>query len=388
MVDNTNIKKQLLHLTGLRGIAAYSVFFAHAYNSYSPSLIPGFHIEHLAYFGITLFFVLSGFVITYNYSDYFNFMPYRKALYKFFIARFARLYPLYFLILLPNIHFLIGKGVVLPFLSLTQAWTNKYSISFPPAWSISAECFFYLIFALGITTLNKVVNLKQTIITTALLLLGSYTYLYIFFHHQNDLLSYANEHLTAVTGTNMWDWLQYYSPYSQFCSFIMGSMAAKIYAASSHIVISDREKIYGARLIYTSAIVIIGLFLLSSFDLISLNFYKFLAHQFLYAPFIAILLFACSRYTNALSVLLGSAPMVLAGEISYSVYLLQWQVFGIFYTSTFGEGKVTLQLLYSFIYITMLAFGSFYLIEIPARRFIRKCAFVQFRRTNNEERFA
>jgi hypothetical protein len=53
--------KQLPALTGLRGLAAYSVLIGHALNfaDVSPPALTA-----LAYFGMSLFFVLSGFVIT------------------------------------------------------------------------------------------------------------------------------------------------------------------------------------------------------------------------------------------------------------------------------------------------------------------------------------
>lgn len=61
-------------LTGLRAIAAYSVLIAHAINSafiYGGVLHFNLFASRLAYFGMSLFFVLSGFVIHYNYAESF-----------------------------------------------------------------------------------------------------------------------------------------------------------------------------------------------------------------------------------------------------------------------------------------------------------------------------
>src|SRR5579862_9913377 len=94
--------KQLNPLTGLRGVAAYSVLFAHAINSsftYDLSLVAPF-TGRLAYFGMSLFFVLSGFVIHYNYAKLIQSDGYIFGGYKFFTARIARLYPLYALVLI------------------------------------------------------------------------------------------------------------------------------------------------------------------------------------------------------------------------------------------------------------------------------------------------
>ena len=60
--------KQLNPLTGLRGIAAYSVLVAHSIsNAFVYNGINLFQpfASRLVFFGISLFFVLSGFLITY-----------------------------------------------------------------------------------------------------------------------------------------------------------------------------------------------------------------------------------------------------------------------------------------------------------------------------------
>ena len=51
-----------------------------------------------------LFFVLSGFVIHYNYAQPVHAQPLRGT-YNFFVARFARLYPMYFVVLFADLFF-------------------------------------------------------------------------------------------------------------------------------------------------------------------------------------------------------------------------------------------------------------------------------------------
>jgi peptidoglycan/LPS O-acetylase OafA/YrhL len=79
-------------LTGLRGIAAYSVLIAHAMDSaFSLGEAPIFSNfgTFLAWFGMTLFFVLSGFVIHYNHADSFAREGLAAATWRFFVARFS-----------------------------------------------------------------------------------------------------------------------------------------------------------------------------------------------------------------------------------------------------------------------------------------------------------
>src|ERR1051325_5080228 len=141
---------RLAPLTGLRGIAAYSVLVAHAVDiSYIYGGTSVFHdfASRLAYFGMSTFFVLSGFVIQYNYSGAFA-QDGLAATYRFFAARFARLYPLYLvsiIIFVPHIpipNFSGNIGTYAAYLTLTQSWFNWQMATFPPDWSISTEGFF------------------------------------------------------------------------------------------------------------------------------------------------------------------------------------------------------------------------------------------------------
>jgi peptidoglycan/LPS O-acetylase OafA/YrhL len=99
------------------------------------------------YYGVTLFFVLSGFLITYKYFDKLQFS--RRWLRNYFINRFARIYPVYFLIL--TVVVLIRKDT--DFLFLLQNYTLVNNL--PPfihfsgyaigqSWSLTVEECFYL----------------------------------------------------------------------------------------------------------------------------------------------------------------------------------------------------------------------------------------------------
>src|SRR5271156_476612 len=86
-------------LTGLRFVAALCVVLAHgaAFMTNIPAGDPlwRIYLMSLASIGMTLFFVLSGFVIHYNYCE--QIIKFRgRGIANFFVARVARLYPLYF----------------------------------------------------------------------------------------------------------------------------------------------------------------------------------------------------------------------------------------------------------------------------------------------------
>jgi peptidoglycan/LPS O-acetylase OafA/YrhL len=175
--SSTKPGPELPVLTGLRFLAAFSVLIAHGLahtlrinEGMGASLI--YWTSQFAGFGMTLFFVLSGFVIHYNY----NALVTKGGIYGcgfFMWARFARLYPLFFFILLidvilgkPFTSFLAGDTTsfedvlrALPyFLLLLQSWfyvpIGNNSIIYSAGtnvsltWSISTEWFFYLTYPL------------------------------------------------------------------------------------------------------------------------------------------------------------------------------------------------------------------------------------------------
>jgi peptidoglycan/LPS O-acetylase OafA/YrhL len=135
-------------LTGLRWFAAFGVFLFHVCEFYP---LPG--VRDTALFGntgVTFFFVLSGFVLTWSFSP-------RDTASRFYWRRFARIWPaLAASTALAVPVFYAGRGVALDrteqwgivaSLVLVQAWIPAVLFSGnPAAWSLSDEGFFYMIF--------------------------------------------------------------------------------------------------------------------------------------------------------------------------------------------------------------------------------------------------
>lgn len=148
-------------LTGIRGIAAWLVVLYHIRLSLT-ALLPGEVIAVLAkgYLAVDLFFMLSGFVIWYNYADRLH-AGGGADVRLFLWRRFARVWPLHAVIFAAFVAFvglLLATGRAAPgyplaelplHLLLVQNWGLTEALSWNhPAWSISTEFAAYLLFPL------------------------------------------------------------------------------------------------------------------------------------------------------------------------------------------------------------------------------------------------
>lgn len=166
-------------LDGVRTIAAFLVFVSHIdYLKYLFGIENNYHVPQVFYLGrtaVTMFFVLSGFLITYRLlaeKQKFTSINLRN----FYIRRALRIWPLYYLVLglgflvFPNLEFL-----EIPFLSdYTFTFLNKklflfllfcpqlVLVLFPPIpfleplWSIGVEELFYVFWPLIVKFKNKI----------------------------------------------------------------------------------------------------------------------------------------------------------------------------------------------------------------------------------------
>ena len=140
-------------LTGLRCFAAINIVFFH----FSDPQWFGFlaPVVNAGYVSLSYFILLSGFVLAYNYSGRARAGELDNV--RFWKARFTRLYPVYLLSLLmswrmvaseyrSHTHGMFWAGMVLTPL-LLQGWIPAIATFLnTPAWTMSAEAFYYMIF--------------------------------------------------------------------------------------------------------------------------------------------------------------------------------------------------------------------------------------------------
>lgn len=139
-------------LTGLRWYAAFFVFGYHML-VFAPLPGPITSFLHQGFFGVTFFFVLSGFVLTWSASD-------RVSQSTFYWRRFARVWPASFVALVFAIPVFysfnpdpadtwvkpVSVGILALSVVLLQGWSLNPTILFsgnPAAWTLTCEAFFY-----------------------------------------------------------------------------------------------------------------------------------------------------------------------------------------------------------------------------------------------------
>jgi peptidoglycan/LPS O-acetylase OafA/YrhL len=140
-------------LTGLRCFAAINIVLFH----FSDPKWFGFlaPVVNAGFISVSYFILLSGFVLAYNYQERArNGELDRK---RFWEARFTRIYPIYFLSLLLSLNLLSGEyhahtkamfwtGVALTPLLLQGFVPAVATFLNTPAWTMSAEAAYYVIF--------------------------------------------------------------------------------------------------------------------------------------------------------------------------------------------------------------------------------------------------
>lgn len=151
-------------LTVLRGVLAWWVVCYHFRESIA-ALVPPWvlHVMANGDLAVDAFFVLSGFVLYINHAGKVSASP-RGGAAAFYVARFARVYPLHLFMLLC----FIPVALAIRFLSSARDLGERYDLGYfamslvlvqnwgftsqlgwnAPAWSISTEAFAYLLFPL------------------------------------------------------------------------------------------------------------------------------------------------------------------------------------------------------------------------------------------------
>src|SRR3984893_2066934 len=256
-------------LHGLRFLAAFCILFSHACGwlaNFKDTRTVFNYGEFFTVYGMPLFFVLSGFVIHYNYNRLFSTMRTSWAVFEFLGARFARIYPLFIVFFLVGLavdgvllwyyeHQLNLFLVMVHYLTLTQSWVyiglfgDRLLLDGPfgLSWSLSTEFFFYvtyIVLVLYIARMRSIAGLLVTAGAMSVLIVTAFAYAA---GHHNAINAFAEENMNQIDRGehSVYRWFFYYSPYVRVFEFILGCLTAQIYTVLAARPVSPREQRWG-----------------------------------------------------------------------------------------------------------------------------------------------
>ncbi len=386
-------------LTGLRFVAAATVAYAHF--AEGSGFAPFGLRSPISVIGMPLFFTLSGFIVHYVYAGSFA-QSWRAAVPAFAFARFSRLYPLFFAILL---FYLLGKlgrmfyahpGIGLSFASLTGTWWywvadgealagQRYHIS----WSISTEMFFYLVYALILYRVVALASARRCAVLLVLLCVLTYAAFYGVFATQGSWLAFVLARHPEFISTDVdmnnsfYRWLVYLSPYFHLPEFIAGCLTCQIYLLvrrSGAPIRAGIVEILGwigvAWLVAAFALLVVRW----DFDLGGqfLAFVVFLHMNYLMAPGCCLLILALALGGSSIARALGHRVPTYLGEISYSIYL--GHPFAFTFLFVIGLGAAVYEMTIGLVLVAVWASLLYFSIERPGKAWLRAAFNAAYRR--------
>jgi peptidoglycan/LPS O-acetylase OafA/YrhL len=310
--------KQIGALTSLRGIAALIVVVHHfAYYTLPQTgkfLSSYSHFFKNGYLCVDFFFILSGFIMAYVYTNDFYGQVNKSDYWKYLRARFARIYPLHLFTLLV----LVGLELI-KMITLGNAFTDKFNLtalaanvfllqafdlSCPPlfwcgtywnepAWSISVEFVIYTLFPFILYFILRL-NPRGDLIFYVCTLLALFL-----------LIKFTRGNLDSIIGL----------PSIARCSLesVLGIITYKVYQRSN----------YQSRVIPTIITAISMIWILGIMHSWTDNYRGI--HDWSILPACSLLILAVSNQSHRASAkILNSKILIYLGTISYSIYMVHW----------------------------------------------------------------
>lgn len=310
--DNMDIKP----LTAFRFFAAFYVFLRHCISTSGThgGLAGWFNDVFIAggYSGVTFFYILSGFILTYKYNERMA-NPERKVVAEYFVSRVARIYPVHiltFIACVPLFIWLPGAKLspvsVFLNITLTQAfsrwlWGDFNSIS----WSLSAEMFFYLLLP-GI--LWSAARMKAGFSSQASwrrFIIGA-----TFAFWAGAVAAY----MVFIPGLSEKNYYIYIFPPARLLEFVLGVFLGLIFITIDTKKMRTGAAAFTAIEAFSIIILMAGLTARPHVD-------TSLQSALFFVPFYGLLIYAFAFQRGALSGLLSGRVMQYLGNISFSFYM-------------------------------------------------------------------
>jgi peptidoglycan/LPS O-acetylase OafA/YrhL len=344
-------------LTGMRFFAALVVVLIHVGGQFASArwLLTA---DNFGYIGVSFFFLLSGFVLTWSCA--------RQPTRRFWWLRVARVWPAQFLLALVALTVLAAQeripGTLLgkaEDLLLLQAWSRNEQVYYGGngvSWSLSAEMFFYLLFPLAIVLLRRLRGrglLATAAVTVAVMALAPLVATWI--------------GVSAAT----YSWLFFVFPPYRFAEFLLGMVLARAMLLGLRIPAPGWTWL-GAALGLAAAVCWLVELSLHTGTAIQRPFVALLM-----LPFFALLLLAgATRDLQRRRWWLSSWQLLRLGECSFALYLVHKPVFLLTSRWSWWDNPGGVWGLASFVAFLALAVAVaaviHYLLEKPIERGLRR----------------
>jgi len=331
-------KPTLPALTGIRTLLALFILLFH----FTPAgLGPLYPLIDNGYVFVSFFFLISGYIMAYNYLD----RPGKMRLSDFWVARLSRLYPVYVFALIIFWEMLrlehqvrsatdFWQGTVLTPL-LMQGWfPNLATFWNTVAWTLSCEITLYAIFPLLLKVRwpDKPGRLVALVLGLwAVGMVPHMTYIILNPDHLTTVAAHtmgtrwahamglADAHLDLVVtdrySGGFWvQWLKY-TPVPYLCTFLAGIALGKL---QSVMTVSSRQRLAIAVTGFAAAWV--------TFYVLIGHLPYIMVHGGLLTPVFATIIIGLSG-PNPIVTIFSWKPLVEVGSATYCLYLLHFNTF-------------------------------------------------------------
>ena len=355
-------RPRLPALSGIRCFAALNLVFFHFSNPhwFGP-LAP---VVDGGYVDVSFFLLLSGFILTYNYAE--RAEQGKLTARSFWQARFSRIYPVYLFSLLISTSMLVDEfhaqtrahfamGLVLTPLML-QGWHPVLSTFWnTPAWTMSTEAFFYLLFP-WLVTLRRPRRHRSILLLMSVLWICGLVLPLLYIHFNPD-----GENPVGRYSSGIWLRALKFMPMQHVPSFLFGMALAFL----NDLIPQESRKRF-----------VIGIAAFAGLYFV-LYFGKHipypLLHDGLLMPLFAGVIL-CLAGRNPVARVFGLLPFLAIGDASYCLYLLHFNLWNMLHESHVLDklGVAFLDPWLSYLLLIVAALLTKRLVELPARDWIHR----------------
>ena len=355
-------RSQLPALTGIRCFAALNLVFFHFADPHSFG--PLSPVVNGGYISVSFFLLLSGFILTYNYAD--RAQQGVLSARSFWAARFSRLYPVYLFSLVLSAGMLVQEvqahtrldfklGLLLTPL-LLQGWHPMLETFWnTPAWTMSTEAFFYLLFPWLITRRRP-----RQVGTIVFILVGLWLAglvlpaLYMHFNPDGDL--HPGRYSTGI-----WMRALKFMPVQHVPSFLFGMALG---------LLNEKIRPESRKRLLIGIFSFVGLYLILC---VGDRLPYAMMHDGLLMPLFAGVIL-CLAGRNLVARFFGLLPFLAIGEASYCLYLLHFNLWEMLHDSQLLQksGLIAFDPWISYLLMVIAALLTKKLIERPGRSWITR----------------